>query len=323
MLVTLLPFICMGTGLFIGLRHLPEKAFKVVDIITTAALILLMITIGGNIGTNQQVINKIGVVGINCIITCLLAILFSVIFCFIIEKTILPLKKYSQSQLDDGNEDFNIQGNKEEGGNAKKAIDPILYIIPISVVAGALGCFFFLPQKWVFCLEYSLWISLIILYISVGMGMGQNKKVFQYIRVVGFKVLYLVAGIFLGSIAGGFVSSLITDIPLKYAVISASGMGYYSMTGATMLQHFGAEAGVYGFMINVFRDFFTVLLLPVLARVGKSAPIAAGAGGNMDSMLVPVTKVVGRELGLVALIVGVVITFGVPVILPLLCNIFA
>ena len=122
MLVTLLPFICMGTGLFIGLRHLPEKAFKVVDIITTAALILLMITIGGNIGTNQQVINKIGVVGINCIITCLLAILFSVIFCFIIEKTILPLKKYSQSQLDDGNEDFNIQGEVMIG------ISPHLFI---------------------------------------------------------------------------------------------------------------------------------------------------------------------------------------------------
>lgn len=130
----------------------------------------------------------------------------------------------------------------------------------------------------------------------------------------------MVIGIFLGSIAGGVVSSLITGMPIKYAVISASGMGYYSMTGATMLQAFGPEAGVYGFMVNVFRDFFTVMFLPILARVGKSAPIASGAAGNMDTMLVPVTKIVGKELGLVALIVGVVITFAVPFILPVFCN---
>ena len=90
-----------------------------------------------------------------------------------------------------------------------------------------------------------------------------------------------------------------------------------------MLSSFGPEAGVYGFMINVFRDFFTVLLLPILGRVSNSAPIASGAAGNMDSMLVPVTKVVGRELGLVALIVGIVLTFGVPVILPILCSVMA
>lgn len=88
-----------------------------------------------------------------------------------------------------------------------------------------------------------------------------------------------------------------------------------------MLSAFGAEAGVYGFMINVFRDFFTVLLIPILMRVSKSAPIASGAAGNMDTMLIPVTRAVGRELGLVALIVGVIVTFGVPVILPILCGI--
>ena len=65
------------------------------------------------------------------------------------------------------------------------------------------------------------------------------------------------------------------------------------------------------------------MLLPILARVSKSAPIASGAAGNMDSMLVPVTKVVGRELGLAALIVGIILTFGVPVILPILCNLIA
>ena len=85
--------------------------------------------------------------------------------------------------------------------------------------------------------------------------MGQNKSVFRYIKMVGFKIIYLVLGVWVGSMAGGAVAALLTGMPLKYAVISASGVGYYSMTGATMLSSFGPEAGVYGFMINVFRDF--------------------------------------------------------------------
>lgn len=211
----------------------------------------------------------------------------------------------------------------EQNGGTKKKIDPILIIIPISVIGGAFGCYFLMPGSMTFLLDYSLWSSLVVLYISVGIGMGQNKSVFKYIKKVGFKIIYLVLGVYLGSMAGGAAAALLTGMPLKYAVVAASGVGYYSMTGATMLSAFGAEAGIYGFMINVFRDFFTVMLLPILARVSKSAPIASGAAGNMDSMLVPVTKVVGRELGLAALIVGIILTFGVPVILPILCNLIA
>ena len=319
MLATIMPFACMGLGLLIGFQKLPQAAYRAVDWVTTSSLVLLLIPIGGNVGTNKEVIAEIGTVGFNCLATCLCAIVGSVLFCLLIEKTVLPLEEYSQMQLDDSEGSARLSVDSDE----KKGIDPILILIPVSVLAGAFGCYFFMPKTKVFLLDYALWTSLVILYTSVGIGMGQNKSVFRYIKMVGFKIIYLVLGVWVGSMAGGAVAALLTGMPLKYAVISASGVGYYSMTGATMLSSFGPEAGVYGFMINVFRDFFTVLLLPILGRVSKSAPIASGAAGNMDSMLVPVTKVVGRELGLVALIVGIVLTFGVPVILPILCSVMA
>lgn len=319
MLATIMPFACMGLGLLIGFQKLPQAAYRAVDWVTTISLVILMITIGGNVGTDEEVIAEIGTVGFNCLATCLCAIVGSVLFCLLIEKTVLLLEEYSQMQLDDSEGSARLSVDSDE----KKGIDPILILIPVSVLAGAFGCYFFMPKTKVFLLDYALWTSLVILYTSVGIGMGQNKSVFRYIKMVGFKIIYLVLGVWVGSMAGGAVAALLTGMPLKYAVISASGVGYYSMTGATMLSSFGPEAGVYGFMINVFRDFFTVLLLPILGRVSKSAPIASGAAGNMDSMLVPVTKVVGRELGLVALIVGIVLTFGVPVILPILCSVMA
>lgn len=90
-----------------------------------------------------------------------------------------------------------------------------------------------------------------------------------------------------------------------------------------MTQMYGAEIGTYGFIVNVMREFFTVLFLPILIKISKGSPIAGGAAGNMDTMLVPVTKFVGPELGLIALITGTVLTFIVPVILPILYNFFS
>ena len=84
-----------------------------------------------------------------------------------------------------------------------------------------------------------------------------------------------------------------------------------------MTQNFGTEAGVYGFLVNVFRDFITVLLLPLLVRLWKSAPIAGAAAGSMDILLLPVTRTIGSKLGLVAFITGTIIVLIVPFLLPL------
>lgn len=113
MLATVMPFVCMGIGLLIGFQKLPQAVYKAVDWITTISLVILMITIGGNVGTNDEVIAEIGTVGLNCLATCLCAIAGSVLLCLLIEKTILPLEKYSQMQLDDAEGDARLSADAE------------------------------------------------------------------------------------------------------------------------------------------------------------------------------------------------------------------
>ena len=316
MFMTIMPFACLGIGALLGFQKLPVKVYKLVDTMSTVALIILMLTIGGNIGTNKEVLNNLDSIGLNCAVTCLLAIGCSIIICLIIEKTILPLDEIKKKVYLEQESDQSLQ----IGENENHGFNAILWIIPISIILGAVGCYFFMDESQKYILKGSLIVSLVILYTSVGIGLGANKKVFHYIKLIGFKILYLSMGIFLGSILGGVIAGLLMKVPLHIAVTSASGMGYYSMTGATMMQYFGAEAGVYGFMVNVMRDFFTVLFLPIYVKICKSAAIASSAAGGMDTMLVPVTKVLGQELGLVTLITGVVATLAVPIILPLFCN---
>ncbi|EHO77401.1 lysine exporter LysO family protein [Fusobacterium ulcerans] len=179
-----------------------------------------------------------------------------------------------------------------------------------------------MDKSYEIILNYSLVISLIMLYIGVGIFLGSNLKVLEYVKVIGVKIVLISLAILKGSLLGGAVAGKILGVPENISIISAGGMGYYSLTGAFMTSKFGIEAGTYGFIVNIMREFFTVFFLPILIKISKGSAIASGGAGNMDTMLMPITKFVGAELGLVTLITGIILTFSVPVLLPILGKIF-
>lgn len=314
-----LPFLCLSLGLFFGMRNLPERILKGIDTVINFALVVLMLTIGFHIGTNDSVMLNLPSIGFHCVVISLSAIAFSVVFTVLTEKTLLPLEELRERLF---SENININQEVTIGKEENKKTSPLIWIMPVSIVAGVLSGYFLLPDFFKPALGYLLIGSLIVLYISVGISLGSNRKVFKYLKVLGFKVIYLSIAIFAGSVAGGFFSGYVLGLPFHISIISAGGMSYYSITGAYMTQVYGIEAGTYGFIVNVMREFFTVLLLPFLVKISKGSPIASGAAGNMDTMLVPVTKFVGIELGLVTLITGTILTFLVPLVLPIFCYFF-
>lgn len=314
----LMPFICLGIGLLLGLRHLSQKLLNIIDKVINAALVLLMLTIGLNIGINDSVMLNLHSIGFNCLIIALCAIFFSVLFTVIVEKTLLPLEKLKNrlcAETISLSDEINISDEEVNEGS------PLIWIMPASIVSGVIIGYVLFPDDLLYVIDYLLIGSLIILYMSVGLSLGSNINVFRYIKTLGFRVIYISIAILLGSIAGGVVSGIILKLPPHISIVSASGMSYYSLTGAYMTQVYGIETGTYGFIVNVMREFFTVLLLPLLIKISTGSPIAGGAAGNMDTMLVPVTKFVGVEIGLVTLITGVILTFTVPFMLPILCEI--
>ena len=311
---SLIPFICLGIGALISWRGLPETVLKGFDILINVALIILMLVIGLNIGTSPQVMGHLGQIGFNCAMLSLFAIFASALLVAVCEKTVLPLEETRRQFASDELTEDNPQENH---------FSPLIIIMPTCIVIGILAGFFAFQDISHFMLDWVLTISLVLLYVGVGVSLGENKHVFQYIKRLGLRLIILPAAIFLGSILGGLIIGFVLRIPLNYAMISASGMGCYSLTGAMMTDYFGVEAGIYGFVVNVIRDVFTIILMPLLVRISKGSPIAAGAAGCMDTMLVPVTKAVGTELGIVALISGTILTFVVPVWLPISQMIFS
>lgn len=315
-----IPFICVTIGAIISWRGLPPKVLKTSDMVMNIALMLLMCVIGLNIGLSETVMQNLGRIGAKCLLISLAAIVCSVALTVLCEKTVMPLEKIRLTLLREKRE--TVPEAVQTEGKQDSAFSPLLILMPLFILLGILLGYFVLPKQDAPWLDTLLTISLIFLYTGAGIILGTNKEVFTYIKKLGLRILFLPLSIFTGCLLGGFLMGMLLDVPLKWSVLSASGMGYYSMSGAFLTEAYGIEAGVYGFIVNVSRDVFTVALLPLLARISKGSPIASGAGGCMDTMLIPVSKAVGPELGLVALISGTITTLAVPIWLPIGVAIF-
>ena len=312
MSVLIIPFLCILIGAVINWKGLPGPVVRAFDWVMNIALIVMMSVIGLNIGTSDTVMNNLGKIGINALLITLISIAVSVVLVLILEKTVVPLDKVK----DAGDE------NVIKVDTSKSSFSPLIIIMPGAIILGIALGYFVIPDISHDVIDKLLNVSLVLLYLSVGVSIASNKAVFGYVKKLGFRILLMPVVIFIGCFVGGIISGLILGVPVPVSLISATGMGYYSLTGAYMTEMMGVEAGTYGFIVNVSRDVFTVVLIPVLSRISKGAPIASGAGGCMDTMLVPVTKAIGIELSMVAFLVGTIITLMVPVWLPFAIMMF-
>lgn len=331
------PFICLALGAAINWRGLPQPALKAFDRLMNLALVVLMLVIGLNIGISDAVMENLGRIGLRCLLISLAAVWCSVGLVWCCEKTVMPLERIrlQLAREQGGFDEPDTSGMRELSAGqchqrvsdgafsdtsgddgCKGGVSPLVIVMPGCIVIGILAGYFCLKSGSVSWLDTALTLSLIFLYTGVGVSLASNKQVFGYIRRLGLRVLFMPAAIFLGCLAGGFLAGWLLSVPVSWSVLSAGGMGYYSLTGAFLTENFGIEAGTYGFIVNILRDVLTVAFLPVLIRVSKGSPIASGAAGCMDTMLVPVSRVVGSELSMVALISGTILTFVVPLWLP-------
>ena len=316
-----IPFICITLGTLINWRGLPEKALKASDILMNTALFVLMTVIGLNIGLSDTVMQNLGTIGAKCLAISLLAIACSVGLTVLAEKSVMPLEKIREQLARERASE--VSEKAEESKKSEKAgFSPLLIAMPAFIAVGILAGYFLVPAGENAWLDTALTVSLIFLYTGAGVMLASNKSVFVYIKRLGLRILFLPLAIFLGCLLGGLIGGLLLGVPLKWSVMSAGGMGYYSLTGAFMTEAYGIEAGVYGFIVNVSRDVFTVAFLPLLVKISKGSAIASGAGGCMDTMLIPVSKAVGPELSLVALISGTITTLAVPFLLPIGAALF-
>lgn len=193
-------------------------------------------------------------------------------------------------------------------------------IILVVILIGAWLGHHLIDPSFVNQIDDITFIVLCALLFFVGIGIGQNKSIFQDLKKIGIKFLLVPIGTVLGSLLGGIVSGMLLHMDLFNSLAIASGFGYYSLSSTLLFQLEGVEIGTIAFLTNVLREVLALLLIPFLAKYlsGYSAVTISGAT-SMDTTLPLIKRATNEKIALIAFIHGVLLS----IIVPFLVNLFA
>lgn len=189
----------------------------------------------------------------------------------------------------------------------------------ISIILGVFFAQFgFLPQYIInmssSITDWSLYLLLLIVGFDIGRDTNSIKKIFTADRYA----FLIPVGTILGTLFGGFLSSFVISIPMKYSMAIASGFGWYSLSAVIISKSIGPDYGSIAFLANVFREIFSIFLIPFIAKyLNKFVSIAPAGATSMDTTLPIIEKYAGDEAAIIAFVHGFILSALVPVFVSL------
>ena len=188
----------------------------------------------------------------------------------------------------------------------------ILVVLVLGIGAG-----YVLPENISGLIDSASSYMLLILLFSVGIDMGLNKEVFARIKDLGFKILLIPFGVVVGSLCGGFLTALLTNLPVKDGLAISAGLGWYSLSGILITEAGNPVAGTISFLANVFREMLTFIVVPFIAgHLNDYCAIAPAGATAMDTTLGIISRNTNATVAVLSFVSGVVCTLVVPVLVP-------
>jgi len=189
------------------------------------ALYSLVFIMGMRIGANEEVISKLGSVGLQALATTFLAFFGSVFMAFLV-RTFMMLDRHGlgKKRLRTDN------GTAEEtaGANGLKSTAIIFSLVALGMAAGH----FIVPEMIVDPDEFQedagtmIDICLCILLAGVGYGLGIEGNILGKIRSIGFRVLGLPIAIMSGTAIMGLAYGIYGPLTIRESLAIFMGMGW-------------------------------------------------------------------------------------------------
>src|SRR5690554_5280479 len=101
------------------------------------------------------------------------------------------------------------------------------YSIMISIIAGAVFGIFIFPNGYLEYVDQGVTWGLCIMLLFVGIDIGRNREVFNKIKRIGWKVVFIPISIAIGSIVGAAALSFAVNLNIWEAAAVGAGMGWY------------------------------------------------------------------------------------------------
>ncbi len=192
-------------------------------------------------------------------------------------------------------------------------------MIYIAVSALALGIIvgqnlFSTEYQYIFneIVDYSLYI----LMFSVGISVGMNETILEKIKKYNPTILLVPIGVIIGSLMGGIVCSWLLDMDLIHSVAISASMGWYSLAGVMLESLVDAQIGTIAFLSSLMREFLAFIMIPILVKYLNSyAAIAATGATSEDTTLPMLIKYSSEEYIIISVINGVLCSVAVPILI--------
>ena len=163
-------------------------------------------------------------------------------------------------------------------------------------------------------------VGLCLILFLVGVDMGRQGGVLEDIRAAGFKVLLIPAAVAVGTLSFAALGSLLLPLTVKEAMAAGAGFGWYSLA-PMLLSPYSATLSAVAFLANVMREVGSILLIPVVAkRLGYIECVSLPGAAAMDTVLPVVVSATHERITIYSFVSGVMLSFAVPVLVPLIMN---
>lgn len=325
MLDLILFIACAVAGYFVA-AGLSKKGtnLTIVGKLQTAMIMLLIFSMGLNMGSNDEILQNLNKIGLYALIFTLFIFVFSV-GTVSITRRFLGIDRYGHikgsvsDSLDKPDTELAAQPPAEEqSGNH------MVWFILAALCIGS-ACGYFLPGMGVITLEQIggfcdviIGYGLFLLLFLIGMGFGMEEGMMDDIKAAGLRILAIPVATLVGTLLGAFVCAMILPVSLGEGLAIGSGFGWYSMAPVLIMEKGFVTASAVSFMHNLMREVLSLVLIPIVAKhVGYVEVCGMPGCGAADVCLPIVAKSTNSQTSIYSFVTGMLIGIPVPVLVPL------
>lgn len=285
-------------------------------------VLLLVFTMGLRVGANEEVIENLGTYGLYSLAFTFFVFLFSVFACSVARRMV-GIDRYG-NVVDRKAGGFSDADKKEKDGSKSFQLNPFTVLIAVSVGLGLLAGFMVLRLQILDSLVVesaagtAISVELCTLLVLVGLDMGLAGEVVSNFKKAGLRVLIIPLSVMAGTLAGACVTGILLPLGIKESLAIGAGLGWYSLGAGILMDNGMVTAGAISFMHNIMREFFSLLLIPVIAeKIGYVEAVALPGSTAMDVCLPVVARSTNGNVAVYSFISGVLLSAAVPVIVPM------
>lgn len=302
-----------------------SRISRIAGRVQTAAIILLVFTMGLRMGSNQEVISKLSTIGLSAFAITVTVLFFSVL-CVWATRKLLGIDRFGRV-ADPGPGTAGKTG-PAAGETAKvRRFNPMTLYIVASVAAGMVfGYFFTLRifgsfERFDDLAGKAIFIGLCILLWFVGLDLGFEGTLFGDIKSIGLRVFAVPAATVAGTLAASCICAGFIPVSFKEMMAIGAGFGWYTYAPGVIMNAGFATASAIAFMHNVMREVIGMVLVPTVAkRIGYVESTCLTGAAAMDVSLPIIEKSTDASTAVYALVSGGVLSILVPVLVPLIIS---